>query len=65
MPLLYGEGMRAFIRLREEIFKSSDDESLFAHTVPAELYRLESPNSSSLLAPSPACFARWGHIEMC
>ena len=25
MPLLYGEGRRAFIRLREEIIKSSDD----------------------------------------
>lgn len=31
MPLLYGEGgERAFVRLQEEIFKSSDDHSMFA-----------------------------------
>jgi len=30
MPLLYGEGKRAFIRLQEEIIKSSDDETILA-----------------------------------
>ncbi|KAF2673052.1 HET-domain-containing protein, partial [Microthyrium microscopicum] len=30
MPLLYGEGTKAFIRLQEEIMKSSDDQSIFA-----------------------------------
>ena len=30
MPLLYGEGENAFIRLQEEIMKFSDDQSLFA-----------------------------------
>lgn len=30
MPMLYGEGERAFARLQEEIMKSSDDHSLFA-----------------------------------
>lgn len=30
MPLLYGEGKKAFIRLQEEIMKSSSDYSLFA-----------------------------------
>jgi hypothetical protein len=30
MPLLYGEGDRAFIRLQEEILKVSTDETLFA-----------------------------------
>ena len=30
MPLLYGEGQKAFIRLQEEIMKDSDDQSLFA-----------------------------------
>ncbi|KAJ4326759.1 hypothetical protein N0V84_002880, partial [Fusarium piperis] len=29
MPLVYGEGPRAFLRLQEEILKSSDDHSLF------------------------------------
>ncbi|PWY93711.1 hypothetical protein BO94DRAFT_422855, partial [Aspergillus sclerotioniger CBS 115572] len=30
MPLLYGEGPRAFVRLQEEIMKEIDDHSLFA-----------------------------------
>lgn len=30
MPLIYGEGEKAFRRLQEEIMKSSDDQSLFA-----------------------------------
>jgi len=30
MPLLYGEGKKAFARLQEEIMKISDDQSLFA-----------------------------------
>ena len=30
MPLIYGEGHRAFIRLQEEIVKISDDQSIFA-----------------------------------
>ncbi|KAF2190412.1 hypothetical protein K469DRAFT_384353 [Zopfia rhizophila CBS 207.26] len=30
MPLLYGEGMKVFIRLQEEIMTNSDDQSLFA-----------------------------------
>ena len=30
MPMLYGEGAKAFISLQEEIMKASDDETLFA-----------------------------------
>jgi hypothetical protein len=30
MPLLYGEGSKAFVRLQEEIIKVTDDQSLFA-----------------------------------
>lgn len=32
MPLLYGEGKKAFMRLQLEIIKKSDDESIFAWT---------------------------------
>jgi hypothetical protein len=32
MPLLYGEGSKAFIRLQKEIMKGSTDQSLFAWT---------------------------------
>ncbi|KAH9897120.1 heterokaryon incompatibility protein-domain-containing protein [Xylariomycetidae sp. FL2044] len=34
MPLLYGEGRRAFVRLQEEIMKRSVDQSLFAWSFP-------------------------------
>ncbi len=34
MPLLYGEGYKAFIRLQEEILKQTDDESIFANYLP-------------------------------
>ncbi|KAH6719878.1 heterokaryon incompatibility protein-domain-containing protein [Leptodontidium sp. MPI-SDFR-AT-0119] len=49
MPMLYGEGERAFTRLREEIMKHSNDHSLFARTIKKEGYR-------GLLAKSPASF---------
>lgn len=48
MPLLYGEGERAFIRLQEEILKTSGDRSLFAW---------QSPDTrGGLLATSPDAF---------
>ncbi|KAM5353011.1 hypothetical protein ACJZ2D_017122 [Fusarium nematophilum] len=50
MPMLYGEGERAFIRLQEEIMKISDDQSLFA-------WRSDSTNYRGLLAISPIDFA--------
>jgi hypothetical protein len=49
MPMLYGEGERAFIRLQEEIIKHSDDSSIFAWiNTHGEL--------RGLLAKSPADF---------
>jgi hypothetical protein len=48
MPLLYGEGERAFTRLQEEIIKVSDDHSLFAWK--------SSEKHGGLLATSPAAF---------
>ncbi|GME40967.1 BRCT domain-containing protein [Neofusicoccum parvum] len=59
MPMLYGEGEKAFIRLQEEIMRASDDESLFAwvdrDADPDALY--------GLLAKSPAWFAEARGIE--
>lgn len=48
MPLLYGEGKKAFLRLQEEIVKKSDDESIFAwcSNIP----------DFGLLAPAAAAF---------
>ncbi|KAI2469603.1 HET-domain-containing protein [Annulohypoxylon bovei var. microspora] len=51
MPLLYGEGTKAFIRLQEEIIKTSNDHTVFCWSrtgVPADW--------TSMLAPSPAAF---------
>lgn len=52
MPMLYGEGEKAFIRLQEEIIKDSDDHSIFAWKDSMAL----SESSSGLLARSPAVF---------
>ncbi|KAL8709015.1 MAG: hypothetical protein Q9220_006224 [cf. Caloplaca sp. 1 TL-2023] len=51
MPMLYGEGPKAFIRLQEEIIKKSEDQSIFAWKVN------EGYDTHSLLAPSPDAFA--------
>ncbi|GLA96992.1 hypothetical protein AtubIFM57143_004475 [Aspergillus tubingensis] len=48
MPLIYGEGENAFIRLQEEIMRISDDQSLFAWA--------SSDDRGGLLATSPAAF---------
>lgn len=50
MPLLYGEGSKAFARLQAEIMRDSNDESIFAWT--ADLH-----SEFSLLAPRPQEFA--------
>lgn len=52
MPLLYGEGKRAFVRLQEEVMRESSDTSLFAwRAAPG------GPAFRGILAESPAEFA--------
>ncbi|KAH8790354.1 heterokaryon incompatibility protein-domain-containing protein [Hyaloscypha sp. PMI_1271] len=52
MPLLYGEGDKAFVRLQEEIIRQSGDPSIFAWG-----YNSSEDNATSgIFAPSPACF---------
>jgi hypothetical protein len=41
MPLLYGEGQKAFVRLQEAVLKVSDDQSLFAWGLPAEVKTMQ------------------------
>lgn len=60
MPLLYGEGTRAFVRLQEEIFRSIDDHSLLAWTAPQ--YDSRVWTKTSALAWSPTCFLNCGRI---
>lgn len=59
MPLLYGEGKRAFLRLQEEIIKSSKDHTIFCwgwnEDVPT--------NWASLLAPWPTVFEGAGDFK--
>jgi hypothetical protein len=52
MPLLYGEGNKAFYRLQEEIIKKSNDLTILAWG-----HRPGLPRSIGFLAPSPARFS--------
>ncbi|KAF2255007.1 HET-domain-containing protein [Trematosphaeria pertusa] len=54
MPLIYGEGMRAFRRLQEEIVKHNNDLTIFAWDVPQE----SKQRFVGLIAPSPSAFIR-------
>jgi hypothetical protein len=53
MPLLYGEGPKAFVRLQEEIMKDSADHSLFAWNIP---YSLEQGFPHSVFAHNSKWF---------
>lgn len=52
MPLLYGEGSKAFRRLQMEIIKESDDHSLFTW---------DAKGRGSIFAPSPQAFKLDGY----
>jgi hypothetical protein len=61
MPLLYGEGERAFLRLQEEMMKKTDDYSLSLWT-----YEPRNPypeTSLGVFASSPSLFSREGPYE--
>ncbi|KXL47497.1 hypothetical protein M433DRAFT_152814 [Acidomyces richmondensis BFW] len=59
MPLLYGEGSRAFRRLQEQLISQSTDQSIFAWEAP-----LGSGIPSDVLwAPSPDCFLNGSAIR--
>jgi hypothetical protein len=57
MPMLYGEGERAFLRLQEEIIKKTNDLSLFAWTAPSL-----GNHCCGVLAPRPAMFKSSGAL---
>jgi hypothetical protein len=56
MPLLYGEGDKAFIRLQLEIMKVSDDETIFA-------WQHTRPGTSGILAHHPSLFRGSGNVK--
>jgi len=59
MPLLYGEGEKAFLRLQEEIFRETDDHSLLAWTIKL---KSECWTLGSVFANSPLNFLDSGNI---
>jgi hypothetical protein len=61
MPMIYGEGRKAFLRLQHEIIKGSTDQSLFAWTKSQDVWILRC-FSSSAFAESPADFFGCGTI---
>lgn len=78
MPLLYGEGDRAFTRLQHELMRTSNDDSIFAWgleppTPGRPLFASDDPLShravitggSPLLATSPGAFRNCGSIQPC
>jgi hypothetical protein len=58
MPMVYGEGTKAFVRLQEEIVKDSRDLSLFA-------WGFEMPwvATNSIFAPSPREYLHCSNIQ--
>jgi hypothetical protein len=58
MPLLYGEGEKAFHRLQEEIMKSSDDHTLFAWADP----NAKNDERFGFLAKHPSLFKGCGQL---
>jgi hypothetical protein len=59
MPLLYGEGSAAFVRLQEEIIKNSSDQSIFAWMSTSR------DDDRLLLAPSTSCFEHAKSVIRC
>jgi hypothetical protein len=53
MPLLYGEGSKAFLRLQEEIMRTSTDMSIL-------LWQGHASNMNGMLAAAPSCFEKLG-----
>jgi hypothetical protein len=57
MPLLYGEGRRAFRRLQEELLKGPADETIF-------MWDRSGDDNGALLVPSPRVFKKCGEVAI-
>lgn len=60
MPLIYGEGRKAFQRLQEEIVRRSRDQSIFAWRLPGSV---SSHPTVGLFAPTPRLFQLSERVE--
>ncbi|CAJ2511477.1 Uu.00g071020.m01.CDS01 [Anthostomella pinea] len=63
IPMLYGEGNKAFIRLQEEIIKSSNDLSIFAPEASSRGTSTTAENYCDLFARSPKAFDSCGLVR--
>jgi len=63
MPLLYGEGSRAFIRLQEEIIARTNDHTIFCWSWPTAADLDSHPSWYGCLAPRPITFRDSGRFE--
>jgi len=59
MPMLYGEGSKAFLRLQHEIFEATHDLTIFAWSPPETCHDRYLP----LFAPSPKSFASCATVD--
>ncbi|KAI0198857.1 heterokaryon incompatibility protein-domain-containing protein [Astrocystis sublimbata] len=64
LPLLYGEGDRAFMRLQEEIVKTSNDLSLFAWTSSENALLGSRDSYSGVFAQNPRDFLHSGEMVL-
>jgi hypothetical protein len=64
MPIIYGEGKKAFLRLQEEIIKTSDDESIFAWCSPDPDYGLLAPSVTAFRESGDIQTMTWGETEI-
>jgi hypothetical protein len=69
MPLLYGEGSKAFTRLQEEIIKKTPDDSILAWNMHPQIQKISAVRekiyfncSGEILAKSPRNFKQCGGI---
>lgn len=67
MPLLYGEGAKAFIRLQEELIRTSTDKSIFAWSPLQQQIERASLEfgylTTGILAPLPIYFQHCGSVS--
>ena len=60
MPMLYGEGKKAFHRVQLEIIRASNDQSIFAWHYDAD----DTVQPGGILADDPSCFQYCGEMEL-
>lgn len=63
MPMLYGEGTKAYERLQEEILRETDDETIFAWS--STTISPTDTLSGGLFAPSPVYFQGCQNLKCC